>query len=254
MRLWPLALLLGVGLAGAASASPVDNDNNGGNVTLKQRIWSMLTMVPELTNEQRFFLMLTAYGEGGYNPRAHNGTPAERAASQAAADNNPSIVAWAQSCGVPRAELETGSWTTFQLLAPYVTGTVREVFGDAGCMFADPTRVGDNLALQVALAIEHARDLQGYSSWQAYPTVGNLRLGWAAPSLMGYISANAERLNRYRAQAASQSFPAGIVDASLTRFPGNAASIYERLRGAAASSGSSGAGGSTIGQQHVRNR
>lgn len=198
----------------------------------KQRIWAKLESIPEFVPVQRYALMLIARREGGYSPGAHNGSPGERAASANAAANSPQIVQRAAQCGVPLAALETGSWGTFQLLAPYFTGTVFEVFGGAGCQFADPTRAPLDLNLQIALAIEHARDLQGYPGFNAWPTVGNLYLGWGSPGRMGADAPTkwADRLKIYKDVAAKEKFPPGIVNATLPRFPTNPAQIYERLR------------------------
>lgn len=233
-----LALALGGALVGAALLSREDSDSDGNSdggggvvgMSRKVRIWLMLESIEQLTPTQRYFLMLVAKGEGNYSPSAHNGTPGERQASLEAANANPSIVQRALACGVPYDHLVSGSWTTFQLLAPYVAGTVFEVFGNAGCQFADPHRVVDNLQLQLALAIEHARDLQGYGGFQSRPTVGNLRLGWGIPDSMGKDTPyNAERLERYRRVALGEKFPIGIVDAPISRFPENVAQIYSDL-------------------------
>jgi len=225
-----------VALLGAGSAGAADNPNDGGGMATsnKLRMWRKLESISELIPTQRYFLMLVAYGEGKYNPAAHNGSASERAASAKAADNNPAIVARALGCGVPEANLRTGSWTTFQLLAPYVSGTAFEIFGGAFCPFADPTRAPSNLNLQIAIAIEHARDLQGYNGFQARPTVGNLRLGWAAPAWMGYENEHPDRIAKYRAHAVHEKFPTGIVDAPIGMFPNNPAQIYEALRSAGA--------------------
>lgn len=219
----------------SASASPGGAEEGSPDMTgRKATLWNKLRSIPELDDTQRYFVMLTAYGEGNYNPRAHNGSASERAASARAADNNQQIVQRAMACGVPYENLRTGSWTMFQLLAPYVSGTAFEIFGDGFCPWADPTRIGADTNAQICIAIEHAHDLQQYDGWKAFRTIGNLRLGWAAPALMGYISDNAARLGKYRAQARKQGFPPGIVDALVRPFPSGAAGIYQRLQSGAA--------------------
>lgn len=231
-------IALGVALAGAvlltaatasAGSPELGNTDDTPMGVRKTRLWNKLVSISELDNTQRMFLMLWAYGEGGYSPYAHNDSASERAASSQAADNNPTIVQRAIACGIADAKLRTGSWGTFQRLAPFVAGDAFEIFGAAGCPFADPTRLPMNLNLQIAGAIETARDLQGYQGFIAYPTAGNLRLGTGSPARMGYITENKDRLDKYRAHASVQGL-GGIVDAQIARFPGNVAEIYERLR------------------------
>lgn len=237
MRAGTLALLglaaLGFGAVGATRGKDPSDDGGGAVAwTRKKRLWMMLESVGELAPVHRYALMLIASREGNYNPKAHNGSVSERAASMEAANNNPTIVNRALACGVPLSHLHSGSWTTFQLLAPYVSGTAFEVFGSAFCPFADPERAQYDLAFQVAMAIEHARDLQGYDGFGEWPTVGALYLGWGAPSRMG---ANApvkwaEKLDVYRDKSRDEGFPDGIVDAHLPRFPSNPAQIYSNLK------------------------
>lgn len=241
MAAWPwllgaAALALAVS-SRAVSGQPNDDDESGGDVaSRKQMLYWRTRQIAELTELQRMFLMLTAFGEGGYSTAAHNGSVAESAASKKAAENNPSIVAWAASCGVPPEALHTGSWSMFQLLAPYYTGTVREVFGDAGCPFADPRKAPGKLDLQIVVAIEHARDLQGYAGWQSVPTVGNLRLGWANPGFMGKLDEQRDRIDKYKAHAQrvvpswTQAEAASFIASTLTRFPTNPAEIFQRLQ------------------------
>jgi hypothetical protein len=223
-------------LVGLAASSSGDDDEEEGDVTVsgstrKQRLWAQLRDIAELDETQRGFLMITAGGETGqsYSPDAHNDTPSEVAASALAAKNNLAIVTRAQACGVSRAKLETGSWGLFQRLAPYLAGDAFEIFGNTSeaCAVVDPTRT--SFYFQIASAIETARDLQGYGGFHAYPTVGNLRLGWYAPSRMGYIADNADRIARYRRQAAETGYPRSFVDARISRFPSNVADIYRRM-------------------------
>lgn len=233
LGLFALAGLAASTTSAADDEPEVDPDDDAANdgSSNKMRLWSKLESIVELNNTQRYFLTLVAKGEGNYNPAAHNGSQSERDASSRATDNSPSIVANALACGVPTNNLRTGSWGTFQRLAPYLSGDAFTIFANGNpCPFADPTRAPQNLNYQIVSAIKVAHVLQGFNGWQAFPTVGNLRLGWAAPSLMGFISANADRLEKYRRHARAASLPDGIVDAKITEFPGNFAEIYERLR------------------------
>lgn len=227
------AAATGVVVLTASSSSSADDSggNDVGKVSDKVRIWRKLEWINDLTDVQRYFLMLTAYGEGKYHPGAHNDSASERAASIKALSNNPTTAAHAQACGIDLDKLKTGSWTTFQLLAPYVTRTAFDIFGGAACQFADPTRAPQNLNLQIAIAIEWARHLQDkYPGFQARPTVGNLRLGWAAPAWMGYEHEHQDRIDKYKAAAVHEKFPDGLIDMTITRFPTNTAQIYEILR------------------------
>lgn len=234
MNGWALASLA---VAGAAVTLAVFGDakvDGGGGVSgqpsaHKLRLWNKLRSIVELDDDQRGFFMVCAGGETGqkYRPTAHNGSASERLAAARAADNNHKLVARAVACGVPADALRTGSWGVFQRLAPFLSGDAFEIFGDAGCGLADPRTT--SLDFQIASALETAGDLQGYGAWKAYPTVGNLRLGWAAPALMGYIAANQDRINRYRRQATETGYPASFVDRPLKPMPRNVADIYRRL-------------------------
>lgn len=225
-----LAGLATVGIIAASRrTSPLNPANEGGTMTRKQKVWRKLGFLP-LTNVQRYFAMLVAYGEGGYDPRAHNTRPSERAAARRAVENNATAVARVVACGVPRSVMEDGSWGIAQRLGPYLSIDAFEIFGAGAqaCALADPRSF--DLDFQICSLIETAHDLGGYNGFKAYPTVGNLRLGFAAPALMGYIDDNAKKLATYRSQAAHEKFPAGIVDATITRFPKATPQFYATLR------------------------
>lgn len=233
------AFLIGVAVAGAgflaltASARGAEEEKENGNVqTRKQRVWSRLETIAELDNTQRYYLTLVMQRESKYNPAAHNGSVGERDAARRAYDDSPSIQQLAQSCGVSRAAMTSGSWGLFQRLAPYWANDMREIFGNDACPLVDPTQQTSNINLQIVDAIKVAHTLQQYSSWKAYPTAGNLRLGWAAPALMGYISDNAKRLQNYRDDAAKAKLPATLVDGTIREFPDDFRGIYGRLGGA----------------------
>lgn len=227
-------LALGKIIESTATASVDDeaNDNTGGgggSMSNKMRLWKKLELL-QLDDRQRYFLMLVAYGESKFSPAAHNNTASEREASARGAQNNPELVQRAIACGIAADKLRTGSWGMFQRLAPFLSGDAFEIFGPGpmACQNADPTNTTDDF--QIASALETAGDLQGYNGWKAAPTVGNLRLGWAAPALMGYMTKNAARLKKYRRHAAEAKLPAGIVDAPLNPFPRNVAQMYAHLR------------------------
>lgn len=228
------AFVLGA-LARANAPSTEQPTDDGGDDVLsnRQRVWAKLRSLPQLTDTQRYFVMLTAYGEGDYSPGAHNQRPKERAAARRAVENSPTLVQRAMACGVSKPVLEDGSWGMFQRLGPYLSGDAFEIFGNTqdACYFADPRR--RDMDFQILSAIETAHDLGGYDAFLAKPTVGNLRLGWAAPTLMGYITKNSAKLAKYRAQAEHERLPPGLVDMQIGRFPKATPAMYGVMRNAA---------------------
>lgn len=59
----------------------------------KQHLYAMLRAIPELTEDQRLFIVFVAHGETGatYKPTAHNDTTSEVNASRKAWANSPSL-------------------------------------------------------------------------------------------------------------------------------------------------------------------
>lgn len=230
MKLWPWIAGAGaLGLAAVAGASPniIEQPNIGGDMSARRErfLWALSLMSLDAT--QVAFFDITAKAESKYNPNAHNGTPSEVAASVRAADNDPKLVQRVRACGVPEEKLKTGSWGLVQRLAPYAANDAFEIFGANACALADPTRM--SYAFQLASALETAGDLQQYTRFTAAPTLGNLRLGFGALSLMGYLAKNKARLDKYRATAVSLGYPASIIDAPIAPMPRNVATIYGRL-------------------------
>jgi len=233
-------LLIGLTVAGAgflalaAAGREVEGGKaNGAVATRKQRFWSRIETIAELDNTQRYFLTLVAYRESKFNPAAHNGSVTERAAAAQGLANSPSIRGKAQACGVAMKALSTGSWGLFQRLAPFWADDMFDIFGVQGAYpYVDPSREVSNMNLQIVSAIKVAHTLQQYSGWKAYPTAGNLRLGWASPDFMGYISAHADRLQRYREDADAADLPSSLVDGTIREFPTDYRGIYTRLGGA----------------------
>lgn len=198
----------------------------------KIRFWRKLESISELDNTQRYFLTLWAHGEtaGHFNADAHNGTQSERDAAAAGVRNNPHLLELATSCGIPRANLESGSWGLPQRLAPFIVSDAFAVFGSLACRFADPLRFQLDEDWQIADMIKVARTLQGGQRFASFPTVGNLRLGTAAVALMGHPNENADRLEKYRRHAQHAGLPDGIVDTRIRLFPQNYVAIYSNLR------------------------
>lgn len=240
MAIWPW--LLGgaaiVALAGGRKVADIvlgEDDvtpttPSGGSLSRRQVMWGKLELLP-ITNTQRFFMMLTAYGEGRYSPSAHNTSTGERSAAKRAVENlSDEKRARILNCGVPASVIEDGSWGTFQQLGPYFSNNILDIFGtdELGCALADP-RYPD-LDSQIISAMYVAYRLGGYDSWKAFPTVGNLRLGWASPSLMGYITKEKARLDKYRKQAEDDGLPIGLVDMQMGRFPKPTPDMYFTLR------------------------
>lgn len=208
-------------------------------VTRKQRFWSRLESISELDTTQRYFLTMVAQRESKYNPAAHNGRASERLAASKALENNVGILELALTCGVNAERLRSGSWGLFQRLAPYWADDMRDIFGASSCSLIDPSQQVKNINLQIVDAIRVAHRLQQYPGWKAYPTAGNLRLGWLSFGLMGYISENEERLQRYREDAFAAKikgetgkYPSPLVDGTIREFPTDYKGIYTRLGGA----------------------
>lgn len=231
MNLWQWAA---VGVAASAIvglASARESSGNGEDMTTRQqrrsRLVGALDLLP-LTATQRAFLVFTALGESGWNPRAHNGTASERLSAARGAANLPEQTAERiAACGLDVTVLETGSWGLFQRLAPYVASDAIGVFGAAACPFVDPSQM--DYAWQICSAIYTAGRLQRYVRFTSYPTVGNLRLGWYGLVAMGYLSRHADRIERYRRQARDAGYAAAIVDDEIERFPTNVTALYQIL-------------------------
>lgn len=226
---------VGVGFLALTSVARADEaeEETGTMATRKQRFWRRLETISELDNTQRYFLTLVAQRESNYNPAAHNGSITERARALEGFNKNASLSAKVQGCGFSPASLASGSWGLFQRLAPYWVDDMFDIFGTGvACTYVDQSREVSNMNLQIVSAIKSARALQQRNGWKAYPTVGNLRLGWWSPTQMGYISKHAERIERYRADARKASLPEGIVDATIREFPNDYKGIYDRLGGA----------------------
>lgn len=217
----------------AAGREVEEGKANGAMGSRKQRFWSRLETISELDNTQRYFLTLVAQRESKYNPAAHNGSADERDAARRGLENNPSIRQRAIACGVAPEALMTGSWGLFQRLAPFWADDMVDIFGTQGaCPYLDPSREVSNMNLQIVDAIKVARTLQQYSGFKAFPTAGNLRLGWASPGFMGYMSVHADRLQRYRDDAEAASLPSSLVDGPIREFSNDYKGIYARLGGA----------------------
>jgi hypothetical protein len=188
----------------------------------KKDLWVKLEALP-LTPTQRYFLMLTAYGESGYNPHAHNDSQGETAASLEALANNPTLANRLAACG---GNWGIGSGGLFGRLLPYFGDDMLDIFGS--CSYVRPSNVFDS-NLAILSAIRNAHRLQAHEGFKVEPTVGNLRLGWASPTWLGYLTKHADHIAKYREQAAHEKLPFGIVDATIEDFPNDYQTLYATL-------------------------
>lgn len=208
-----------------AGGSDTPAPTDVGTMTNKQRLYMQLRALPELTEDQRLFLMLVAHGESFYNPKAFNDSAGEAAAAARAYDRIRDRFA---SCPYPRASYVTGSGGRFGRLVPYYANDLRNV---VPCI--DPRSIGDGVH-DIVSAIATAHALQGYSSWRG--TVASLRAGWATPGWMASPPADKVAKWRRHANEAGLMGPGvdggPFVDKTLTRFPGPAqlAGILARLQ------------------------
>lgn len=206
--------------------TPVPMDDPA-TMTKKQRLYAQLRSLPELTEDQRLFLMLVAHGESGYSPTAFNDSAGEADAARRAYERIKDRFA---SCPWPASVYTTGSGGRFGRLVPYYANDLR---GVVPCI--DPRSISDGVT-DIVSAIANAHALQGYSSWQG--NVASLRAGWATPGWMK--SPPPEKVEKWRRHAREAGLmgppPADgglFVDRTLTRFPGPAAlpGILARLQG-----------------------
>lgn len=213
-------------LSGSSSAVPSSSDpiepTPGGPMTNKQRLYAQLRALPQLTEDQRLFLILVAHGESNYNPRAHNDSAGERAASRVAYGR---IAAKLDTCGRPRAEFEIGSGGRFGRLIPYF---VNDLWGVRQCI--DPQEVFGAF-WDIPSAIRTCHALQGYASYTG--TVGSLRAGFGTPGWMD--APPADKLAKWRRHAnEARLMGAGVnggafIDRNLTRFPGGTTASLQSI-------------------------
>jgi len=194
----------------------------------KQHLWAMLRALPELTEDQRLFVMLVAHGETGgtYRSTAHNDTPSEVAASVKAWDNSPSLAQRLTACGAGgRDAWAIGSGGYGGRLVPYFGDDML----DAG-LPCHPTGVFDP-HLSLVSTIITAHKLQQLPAWQrSAHTVANLRVGYYG---IGYMDdPPADRVAKYERHADDAHLGAGFVHRVLTEFPGPASghTMLARLR------------------------
>lgn len=220
--IWLGAAAAGVWAIGAATNVEKEPNVPPKNPSANQfELQRLLGYVVELNDAQRAMFIATAKRESNFSPLAHNDSASERAASAkaAASDSMQATVQWAVACGVPRSALDTGSWTMFQFLAPYIPRRAQQILGQTAraCNYANPTQT--RRPFQIVAAMAHARALQGYTGFTAYPTVGNLMLGWGSPGRMGYLTKWAAKLDGYKANAAAAGLDPRLLDEPMPLLP-----------------------------------
>jgi hypothetical protein len=214
-----LALLFAGGGGDSDSPSSPGSGGGGGDDvgpgTNKQKLWAQLRSTPELTETQRYFMMLTAAGESNFNPKAHNDSESEVQASRNAFKG--ALATKLRACGFPDGAWTIGSGGRFGRLVPYFGDDWDDLYNE--CI--DPKKLFVS-PYDLISALKNARALQEHDAFRAKPTVGTLRLGWYGPGAMK-APQDPERLEKYRRKAIEESLPSGIVDAHIENFPSLAA-------------------------------
>lgn len=194
------------------------SDLKGSKKERYEELVAMLQSLSQLTEDQRNFALLVAYGEtgGSWSPSAHNDTPSEVHASEKAWDNNASLASRLLNCGHGgRDAWCIGSGGYGGRLVPYFGDDML----DAGVP-CQPDGVFQKNTSLISLLIT-AWKLQQVKSWQrSAHTVANLRVGFYG---LGYMdNVPDERREKYIAHAKKAGLPEGFVDRELTDFPGPA--------------------------------
>lgn len=210
-----LAALAALGRRRPSVAPPADVT---GPLSPKMRLWSKLRALPQLTEDQRLFIVLVAHGETGgtYRPTAHNDTASEVAASRSAWNNNATLAARLTACGHGGVDAwAIGSGGYGGRLVPYFGDDML----DAG-LPCDPRGVFDS-NLSLVSSIITASKLQALPAWErSRKAVANLRAGYYG---LAYIEQPpADRVAKYKRHAADAGIGASFVDRVLPRFPGPA--------------------------------
>ena len=219
------AALAAMAAAGSANASDVKAPKKSKG---REELDRLLQLAP-LDHTQRQFFRFVAWGESRWKSGALNDTPSE---AKAAARSYERHADYYSTCGYPRASWVYGSAGWFQILAPVGLWQIRKT--EFACAW-DPATYLFDPAKSLTVAIELARNLQGWAGFKANPTVGNLRRGWGWPAKMGSGVPGPDKRAKYAAQlrksgVAKESF----LDTPIARMPGDPASIYRVLAGAVA--------------------
>jgi hypothetical protein len=222
MMAWGLVAALAavaviVGIGGKNDGTPTPTPSPGGTMSNKQRLYAQLESLPELTEDQRLFLMLVAYGESGYKPSAHNDSASEVAASSNAYDRIADEFA---ACGRPRSAYVIGSGGRFQRLVPYFAHDFREL---VPCI--NPALVFDGFHdIISAIANAHALSTR-YASWNH--KVSGLRGGWGTIAWLD--EPPLDKVAKWRKHAVAVGLGADFLDRELTPFPPATSSMLATL-------------------------
>lgn len=231
---WLIAGAVTLLAASTASASIDNNTDENDDVTNSPKavLYAKLRALPQLTEDQRLFIMLVAYGETAatWKPTAWNNTPGEVEASQKAWDNNPKLARRLEQCGAGgRDAWALGSGGYGGRLIPYFGDDMLDIGG----LPCSPRGVFDP-DLSIVSTILTAWKLQQNAAWKnSAKTVGNLRVGYYGPGYMD--DPPADRIAKYERHAEAVRLPPGFVQRVLPEFPGPdvSKSIYSILRGVA---------------------
>lgn len=213
---WLIVALLGLlAMSASAKAPQPEPSSEDDEMSPKKRLYAMLRALPMLTEDQRLFVMLVAFGETGgtYKASAHNDTPSEVAASRKAMDNED-LTRRLLGCNAGGVdEWAIGSGGFGGRLVPYFGDDMLDVG-----LPCSPRGVFDPV-LSLVSTILVAWKLQQTKGWaRSAKTVANLRVGYYG---LAYIDdVPPERREKYIRHAEEVHLPDGFVDVVLTEFPG----------------------------------
>ena len=194
---------------------PVPSEPSSGGSN-KAALYAMLRALPQLTEDQRLFIMLVAYGETGgtFRASAHNDTDSEVAASLKAWSNNPTLTAKLEANGIDRDQWAIGSGGYGGRLVPYFGDDML----DAKLYDAVRPQLVFDPVYSLLSSLIVAWKLQQGSKWKnSDRTVKNLRAGYYG---LAYIAnPPADRIAKYRKHAEAVGLSPNFVDTVLPTFP-----------------------------------
>lgn len=201
---------------------PEPTAEDPGAMTLKKQLYDKLVSLPQLSEDQRLFLMLVAWNETAttWKPNSHNDTASEVEASRKAYEVD-GVSEKLETCA-PRERWVQGSGGLFGMLMPYFGLNCLKIFG--GCVVPEKLYDSD---YAIVTACMFAAGLQKRDAFERKPTVGVLRTGWGWPARMD--NPPVERIAKYQRQAVKIGLPVDFIDRKLGEFPSDPKVLREML-------------------------